>query len=47
MLTSKQRVTKALKLGVDVVPLGPPETLFGFVNEGWKEWKLFDGSTHR
>ncbi len=31
-------------LGVDVVPLGPPQTLFGFVNEGWKEWKLFDGT---
>ncbi|MFB3905806.1 MAG: methyltransferase, partial [Acidobacteriota bacterium] len=31
-------------LGVDVVSLGPPQTLFGFVNEGWKEWRLFDGT---
>ena len=31
-------------LGVDIVPLGPPQTLFGFVNEGWKEWELFDGT---
>jgi len=31
-------------LGVDVVGLGKRETLFGFRNEGWKEWKLFDGT---
>lgn len=31
-------------LGVDVVGLGGRKTLFGFANEGWKEWKLFDGT---
>jgi hypothetical protein len=31
-------------LGVDVVGLGKRETLFGFRNEGWKEWRLFDGT---
>jgi hypothetical protein len=31
-------------LGVDVVPLGSPRTLFGFRNEKWKEWRLFDGT---
>jgi len=31
-------------LGVDVVGLGKRETLFGFRNEGWKEWQLFDGT---
>ncbi|HIC89196.1 MAG TPA: methyltransferase, partial [Anaerolineae bacterium] len=31
-------------LGVDVVPLQPPRTLFGFENEGWKPWTLFDGT---
>jgi len=31
-------------LGVDVVPLGGPRTMFGFRNEGWKEWKTFDGT---
>ena len=29
-------------LGVDVVGLGGPRTLFGFENKGWKDWKLFD-----
>ena len=29
-------------LGVDVVGLGKRETFFGFRNEGWKEWRLFD-----
>lgn len=31
-------------LGVDVVPLQSPKTLFGFKNEGWKSWTLFDGT---
>lgn len=31
-------------LGVDVVGLGSPQTLFGFRNEGWKPWQLFDGT---
>jgi len=31
-------------LGVDVVPLGGTKTLFGFRNEGWKEWATFDGT---
>jgi hypothetical protein len=31
-------------LGVDVVPLGSPRTMFGFRNDDWKEWQLFDGT---
>ncbi len=31
-------------LGVDVVGLGGPRTLFGFENKGWKEWQLLDGT---
>lgn len=31
-------------LGVDVVGVSPSSTLFGFKNEGWKEWTLFDGT---
>lgn len=31
-------------LGVDVVALGGPRTLFGFRNENWREWTLFDGT---
>jgi hypothetical protein len=31
-------------LGVDVVGFGKRETFFGFRNEGWKEWRLFDGT---
>jgi len=31
-------------LGVDVVPLGSPRNLFGFRNENWKPWTLFDGT---
>ena len=31
-------------LGVDVVGLGGPRTLFGFRNEGWQPWTLFDGT---
>jgi hypothetical protein len=29
-------------LGIDVVQLGATATLFGFKNEGWKEWSAFD-----
>jgi hypothetical protein len=31
-------------LGVDVVGLPGPKTLFGFRNENWKPWRLFDGT---
>jgi len=31
-------------LGVDVVGLGSPVTMFGFRNEGWKPWTTFDGT---
>jgi hypothetical protein len=31
-------------LGVDVVQLASPRTMFGFPNEGWKPWTLFDGT---
>ncbi len=31
-------------LGVDVVGLGGPRTMFGFENKGWKPWTLFDGT---
>lgn len=31
-------------LGVDVIGLWPQENLFGFRNEGWKPWTLFDGT---
>jgi hypothetical protein len=31
-------------LGVDVVGVWPTATLFGFKNEGWKEWTTFDGT---
>lgn len=31
-------------LGIDVVGLGSPKTLFGFRNEGWKPWITFDGT---
>jgi hypothetical protein len=31
-------------LGVDVVGLGGTATLFGFKNENWKAWTLFDGT---
>ncbi len=30
-------------LGVDVIGLGSETNMFGFKNENWKEWKLFDG----
>jgi hypothetical protein len=31
-------------LGVDVVGLGGPRTLFGFENKNWRDWQLFDGT---
>ncbi|MEW6745440.1 MAG: uroporphyrinogen decarboxylase family protein [Planctomycetota bacterium] len=31
-------------LGIDVVALLPPRTMFGFRNEGWKRWTTFDGT---
>lgn len=31
-------------LGVDVVGLSAPRTMFGFPNQGWKPWTLFDGT---
>ncbi len=32
------------KLGVDTIGLQLPLTLFGFRNENWKPWQLFDGT---
>lgn len=31
-------------LGIDVIGLGMPATLFGFKNEGWKPWTTFEGT---
>ena len=31
-------------LGVDIVGLGKPATMFGFKNEGWKPWTTFEGT---
>jgi hypothetical protein len=31
-------------VGIDTVGLTSPGTFFGFNNEGWKPWKLFDGT---
>jgi len=31
-------------LGVDVVSVGRPDNMFGFSNEDWKPWELFDGT---
>jgi hypothetical protein len=31
-------------LGVDVLPLPTPKTMFGFMNKGWKPWTTFDGT---
>jgi hypothetical protein len=31
-------------LGIDVIGLWPQATLFGFRNEDWKPWRLFDGT---
>lgn len=32
------------RLGIDTVGIWMPTTLFGFRNEGWKPWKLQDGT---
>lgn len=32
------------RLGVDVVSLALPGTMFGFKNQGWKPWTTFGGS---
>jgi hypothetical protein len=32
------------KLGIDTFGLQPPSTPFGFKNENWKPWRLFDGT---
>jgi hypothetical protein len=31
-------------LGVDVISLMNPKTMFGYKNEGWKPWTTFDGT---
>ena len=31
-------------LGIDTIPLTNRATMFGFLNEGWKPWQLFDGT---
>ncbi|MCL4297326.1 MAG: methyltransferase [Anaerolineae bacterium] len=31
-------------LGADVATLRSPRTMFGFKNEGWKPWQMFDGT---
>ncbi len=31
-------------LGIDCLPLGGRNNMFGFPNEGWKPWTLFDGT---
>jgi len=31
-------------LGVDIAGLNSPTTMFGFKNEKWKPWRLFDGT---
>lgn len=31
-------------LGLDVIGIPAPRNMFGFANENWKEWKLFDGT---
>jgi hypothetical protein len=31
-------------LGIDVIGLPGPLTMFGFPNKDWKDWKLFDGT---
>ena len=32
------------KLGVDTIGLWLPTNIFGFKNENWKPWRLFDGT---
>jgi hypothetical protein len=31
-------------LGIDVIGVFPLKNMFGFKNENWKEWRLFDGT---
>jgi len=31
-------------LGIDVVGVASPKNMFGFVNDGWKDWMTFDGT---
>ncbi|MGD1158589.1 MAG: methyltransferase, partial [Terriglobia bacterium] len=31
-------------LGIDVIGLGKPSTMFGYRNEGWKPWTTFVGT---
>ncbi len=31
-------------LGVDILPLPSPRTMFGYTNENWKPWTFFDGT---
>jgi Uroporphyrinogen decarboxylase (URO-D) len=31
-------------LGIDVIALGMPNTMFGYKNEGWKPWTTFEGT---
>lgn len=31
-------------LGIDVIGISPLRNMFGFKNERWKEWTLFDGT---
>jgi hypothetical protein len=33
-----------LSLGCDVAGIWPQSTMFGYSNEGWKPWRLFDGT---
>jgi len=32
------------RLGIDVLPVEPPAIFFGLRREGWKPWRLFDGT---
>ncbi len=32
------------RFGADVIGLNRPDVAFGIVNEGWKPWRLFDGT---
>jgi hypothetical protein len=31
-------------LGIDIVGVWPPSTMFGYSNDRWKSWRLFDGT---
>ena len=32
------------KMGIDTFGVQLPYTIFGFKNENWKQWRLFDGT---